>query len=146
MVRRLPVVIGLLLLVVGIDCYACTRRSRTFEQIFPATINHDCAPWDGPAFTVSIPTKDANISISVYQAPDSRLPTTFLFPDNTMSVGSAIFVLPIGPPEHLKGKVSFQGIKQGNPVEGVFDFTTEAGKTLRGKFTAEWVDDVVSCG
>ena len=143
---RLPAVIGLTLLLMVIVLYAFARRSQAPEQIFSATINRDCAPWDGSAFTVSIPMKNANISISVYQAPDIHAPTVFSFPDDTMSSGSAFLILPLDSPEPLKGKVSFQRVQQGNPVQGTFDLATEVDKKFKGKFIAEWGNEVIYCG
>jgi hypothetical protein len=145
-ILRFPAAIGLILLVVVIVFHAYMRQSQRPEQILPATIKPDCAPWDGPAFTLSIPMEDASISISVYQAPDIQSHITFLFPDNTASMGNALLILPLDPPEPLKGSLLFQRVKEDNPVEGTFDFTTAAGKRFKGTFTAAWGDEVVYCG
>jgi len=138
--------VGLIILIGGIAFYAFTKRSQAAEQIFPATINRDCAPWDGSAFTVSIPMKDMGISISIYQAPDIKLPATFSFPDDTMSVGNALLIMPIDSPKELTGKVSFQRVQQGSPVEGTFDITAVTGERFKGKFIAEWGNEIVYCG
>lgn len=143
---RFLAVVGLIILITGIAFYAFTKRSQAPEQIFPATINDDCAPWDGSAFTVSIPMKDMGISISIYQAPDIKFPTTFSFPDGTLNVGNALLIMPIDSPKELTGKVSFQGVQQGSPVEGTFDLTTVTGERFKGKFIAEWGNEIVYCG
>ena len=116
------------------------------EQIFPATINRDCAPWDGSAFTVSIPMQGSRISISIYQSPDIKLPTAFIFPDDTLSVGNALLILPIGSPEPLTGKVTFQRVGQDIPVAGQFDLVTNTGEHFKGKFIAAWQNEMIYCG
>jgi hypothetical protein len=139
-------IISLTILLTGIALDAWARRSQMPEQIFPATINRDCAPWDGSAFTVSIPMQGAGISISIYQSPDIKLPTAFLFPDDTLSVGNALLILPIGSPEALTGKVAFQRVGQDIPVKGTFDLVTKAGEHFKGKFIAEWGNEIIYCG
>ena len=86
------------------------------------------------------------ITISIYRSPDIKLPTTFLFPDDTMSVGNALLILPIGSPEQLTGKVYFQRVGLDIPVEGQFDLVTNAGEHFNGKFIAEWKNEIVYCG
>ncbi len=139
-------VIILSLLIISILWFALSTQNQMPAQIYPATINRDCAPWDGAAFTVSIPMHGAGISISIYQSPDIKLPTTFLFPDDIMSLGKALLILPIGSPESLTGKVSFQRVGQEVPVEGRFDLVTNAGKHFKGKFIAAWKNEIVYCG
>ena len=139
-------IVSLIILITGIALYARLRRDQTPEHIFPATINRDCAPWDGSAFIVSIPVEGTRITISIYQWPDIKFPTTFLFPDDTMSIGNALLILPMGSPEQLTGKVSFQRVGQDIPVEGQLDLITNAGEHFKGKFSAEWGNEVVYCG
>jgi len=136
----------LILLIISIAWYAFATRKPTTIQVYPATINRDCAPWDGSAFTVSIPMQGKGITISIYQSPDIKFPTAFLFPDDTMNVGNALLILPIGSPEQLTGKVSFQGVGQDIPVEGQFELVTNAGEHFKGKFIAEWKNEIVYCG
>jgi len=148
MTRRLVSISVIILsfLIISIAWYAFSTRKLTLTQIYPATINRDCAPWDGSAFTISIPIQGKGITISIYRSPDVKLPATFLFPDDTMSVGNALLVLPIGPPEPLTGKMSFQRVGQGIPVEGQFDLVTNAGEHFKGRFIAEWKNEIVYCG
>src|SRR4030095_4327907 len=93
--------------------------------VFSATIQRDCAPWDGSAFAVSIPMEEGlTIAVSIYRSPDIRFPDTFSFPDATGNIGNALLQLPIGVPEELSGKISFQSVLQECPVEGEFDLRT----------------------
>jgi hypothetical protein len=139
-------IISLILLITWIVWYTFSTRHQIPVQIISATINRDCAPWDGSAFTVSIPMQDAGITISIYQSPDIQLPTTILFPDATLSVGNTMLILPIGSPEQLTGKVYFQRVSQDVPVEGTFDLVTKAGERFKGQFIAEWGNEIIYCG
>jgi len=114
---------------------------------FPATINRDCAPWDGSAFTVSIRYDPiTTITISIWQSPSFTFPVTFSFPDETMRVGGAYSLPELDPLEEMSGKVTFWRVEEGIPVEGKFDFTTESGKQFHGQFKAEWGSQIALCG
>ena len=139
-------IIGLTLLLVGIAWQAFSSRDPAPEMSFPATINRDCAPWDGSAFTISIPIRSGSLYISIYQSPDIQHPTTFQFPDDTMSVGNAVLMLPIDSAAQVRGSATLQPVEQGLPVEGTFDLVTETGDQLKGKFSAEWGDEIIYCG
>jgi len=141
------VVISLLILVFGLALFTFSTRNQEPTQIFSATINRDCAPLDGPAFTVHIPYDSVSIIyISIWQSPDIKLPVTFSFPDDTGGVGNATFLLRFSYSVNLNGRVFFWRVEQGSPVEGRFDLLTEAGQRLTGKFKAEWGNQIVMCG
>jgi hypothetical protein len=148
MTRRILVIsiIGLILLFTGIAWYLSAARNQRPAQIISATINRDCAPWDGSAFTISVPLEGRGINISVYQSPDIKLPTSFSFQDDPMSTGNVLLILPIGSPEQLTGRVYFQRVSQDVPVEGTFDLVTKAGEHFKGKFIAEWGNEIIYCG
>jgi hypothetical protein len=140
-------VIGLLILILGITWYTFPTRNQELAQVFPATVNRDCAPWDGAAFTVSVSTNDETIiNISIWQSPDIKLPVKFSFPDETGQVGNAAYLSPSGEYEQLSGKVSFTRVAEGSPVEGEFSFTSERGERFSGKFEAQWENEIVYCG
>jgi len=140
-------VIGLLILILGITWYTFSTRNQELAQVFPATVNRDCAPWDGAAFTVSVSTNDETIiNISIWQSPDITLPVKFSFPDETGQVGNAAYLSPSGEYEQLSGKVSFIRVAEGSPVEGEFSFTSERGERFNGKFEAQWEHEIVYCG
>ena len=116
-------------------------------QIFPATINRDCAPWDGSAFTMSLQFDPiTTITVSIWKSPSFAFPVTFSFPDDTLRTGIAYSLQELDPLEELTGNVTFRRVEPGIPVEGEFNFTTESGKRFRGKFIAEWGNAVVYCG
>jgi hypothetical protein len=134
------------ILLLGITIFIFSTRDQERLQVFPATINRDCAPWDGSAFTLSIPIEDVGITISIYRSPDIRFPVTFLFPDDTMREGNAFLLSRAGLPEQLAGKVTFESVQQGKTVEGFLDLVTDSSQHFRGRFTAEWGDQLVMCG
>lgn len=115
--------------------------------LYAATIDRDCAPWDGMAVTVSIPWWDtATVNISIYQSPPIMHPVTLSLPDETMESGNAYLLPPAQLPEPLTGKVFFERVEAEKLVEGRFDLVSEAGQKFRGRFQAEWGNQVVYCG
>ena len=141
------IIIGLVILILGIAWYTFPGRNQAVTQTLPATIQHDCAPWDGAAFTVSIPLPGGDaLSISIWQAPELSSPKTFSFPDNTGQVGNASLMHSGGAAEQLSGKVFFSSIKEGSPVEGRLELSTDNGQRFAEKFRAEWDDQIVMCG
>ena len=141
------ITIGLPTIILGTFLFVLSTQKQEPPQIFPATINRDCAPWDGSAFTMSIPLNDGTvIDISIWQAPDINFPVTFSFPDHTGQVGNALLIHEVDLPEPLNGKAFFWRVNQDGLVEGRFDFVTEAGRGFKGQFKAEWGDEIVYCG
>ena len=138
--------VGLIVAFLGVTYYLYSTRSQEPLPVFAATIDRDCAPWDGGAFTVSIPTQDAVIKVSIYQSADIRSPVKFTFPDESGQSGSAYLMVPAGVSEALSGQVSFRAITQETSVEGRFDLNTETGKQFKGAFIAEWGNEIVFCG
>jgi hypothetical protein len=115
--------------------------------LYPATIDRDCAPWDGIAFTASIPWNHAaTLYVSIYQSPEITHPVTFSFPDETMRIGNAYLLLPDGSPEQLTGKVFFERVHAGESVEGRFDLISASGEKFKGTFRAEWGNLAAYCG
>lgn len=142
-----PTVIGLIILVLGIAAFTFFIRDHADSQVLPATANRDCAPWDGTAFTMSIPMKNGNIvNISIWQSPDIKFPVTFSFPDETGQIGNAYATSESGSLIQLSGKVSLQPVDGGSPIQGEFDLKDENGNPFKGKFRAEWRNEIVMCG
>ncbi len=147
MKSRTFLVIAIGLLILGTALFTFSRRNQEPEQIYPGTINRDCAPWDGSAFTVSIPhDSTSTITISIWQSPDIKLPITFSFPDETGQIGFAYILPELDPLQQLSGKVLFRRVDSESPVEGEFNFMTQRGKQFKGKFKAEWGNQTVMCG
>lgn len=140
-------IIVLLITLFAIAILTFFKRSQEQGQLFPATINRDCAPWDGAAFTVKIRMSDGlTLDISIWQSPEIKLPTTFSFSDETQQVGNVSLIPQAGMPEQLTGEVWFQSVGEGMPVEGRFNLTSERGEQFKGNFAAEWDGQIVYCG
>jgi hypothetical protein len=141
------VAVGLIILLFGITLVNFSVRDQTPAQIFPATVNRDCAPWDGSAFSVSVPMSDGTtIDISIWRSPDIKFPVNFSFPDATGQAGNALLLLPVGLPEQLTGNVFLKRVDMEYSVEGKFDLMNEIGEQFKGKFVAEWGNMAVYCG
>jgi len=127
--------------------FTFSTRNQQPVQVFTATINRDCAPWDGSAFTMSISYDPGSvINISIWQSPDIKFASTFSFPDDTGRVGNAVYLSASGEYEQLSGKISFQRVEEGKPVEGTFSLMSERGEEFKGEFVAEWGNQLVMCG
>ncbi len=144
---QLFIFIGLLLYISVIAWAILAATDQTATQVFPATINRDCAPWDGAAFTVSIRyDSTTTITISIWKSPEISFPSTFSFPDETGQVGYAYILPELDPLLQLSGDVFFQRVDGESPVEGKFDLHTEAGQQFKGQFKAAWGNEIVYCG
>ena len=140
-------ILVLLVGLIGLGLLIIDRQGREPQQVFPATVTRDCAPWDGGAFTISIPYDAASvIAISIWQSPAIESPSTFSVPDEAAQVGNASLITEPSPPRPLYGEVSFQRVSQETPVEGRFNFRDESGKAFEGKFIAAWDHRIVYCG
>jgi hypothetical protein len=140
------VLIFLFVIAAGSICFFSVMKNPTPLQLFPAVIKRDCAPWDGSAFTISMPFEESVINISIYRSPNIRLPVTFSIPDETVRDGNALLLRAAGFPEQLTGKVWFPYVDEGKTVEGRFSLTSESGQQFDGKFVAEWENQAVYCG
>ena len=140
-------IVGLIILILGVAWLSYSTRNQEPIQVFSATINRDCAPWDGAAFTISVPIEDeTRIKISIWQSPHIKHPVTFSFPNETGQIGVVYIPTNLSFFQELHGEVSFQRVEEGVPVEGEFSFTAESGEQLNGTFKAEWGNQVVYCG
>jgi len=116
-------------------------------QIFPATVDRDCAPWDGSAFTVTV-QYDAmtEIYISIWKTPDIRFPSMYALPDDKGQVGYAYILPELDPFIVLSGDVYLQSVSVDKPIEGRFNLKSEGGERFEGRFIAKWGDKVMLCG
>ena len=144
---RILLLVGVGLLILGIAYVTFSTREQEPLRTFPATINNDCAPWDGAAFTVSVQYDPATvIYISIWRAPDINFPSIFPIRKDAEQEGHAYILPELGPYVMLNGEVSFRQVRAGMPVEGRFSLTSERGDQFEGQFIAEWGDQVVFCG
>jgi hypothetical protein len=139
--------VALGLLILGVALFTFSARNQEPAQVFPATVNRDCAPWDGSAFRVSVPLKDGTvIDIAIWQVPDIKFSKTFSFPDDTGQVGNASLRSASDEYQQLSGTVFFQRVDVESPVAGRFELVTEDGQRFEGHFEAKWEDQMALCG
>jgi hypothetical protein len=112
-----------------------------------ATINRDCGPADGPAFTVEVPMDGAKrVVVSIWQAPEISGRIGFTLTDPTDATGSATLFTGADAFESLSGEVTFEGVSADSPVRGALNLTSASGEVFAGGFTAEWGDFQAYCG
>lgn len=137
--------------------------SRKLNGALSVTAEHDCAPWDGPAFGLWIPAErfggrsNSWIYLRIWRAPE-KSQATFIFPDQSQGqgVGVAIYYLDLKSPQsivwqkqprqELKGKVRFLRVNRNEPVLAEFDFFSEKAIHLKGSFEARWINKGAICG
>jgi hypothetical protein len=145
----LIIAIGAAVLALGLAGYALRSGRQGAAQVMAATVNRDCAPWDGPAFRLSIPLDrhpEAVILVSIWKSPSLRGRTALTFSDGTDQAGSASLSGTSGQLEPLSGSVVLNGVDEAQPVEGSFDLVTETGSRFTGRFSAAWGDLQALCG
>lgn len=128
-----------------------------------AMVEHDCAPWDGPAFGLWIPgaelggPRESWVHLRIWQRPeDSRGP--FTFPESSpRQKGSVRLYLKRPSPRSLNGQqqphqdvsgtVRFLQIRDHADVLGELDLSSPQAIHLRGRFVARWISSHrVICG
>jgi hypothetical protein len=131
----------MLVLILG----ACAPSQQA--PALPATINRDCGPADGPAFTVEIPM-DARgrLVVSIWQAPEISGRARFTLTDPTDVTGSATLFTSAESFEPLSGTITFEGVNAERPVQGDLSLVSASGEVFEGAFTAEWGDFQAYCG
>ncbi len=112
----------------------------------------DCAPWDGPAFTLMLPAGNTSgtpglpLRIAIWEAAAIHAPRDFRFPRDAR-LGAAVLEPSQGPAQLLKGSVRIERAVPGLPVQGQFDLSTPQGKRYHGSFQAPWRTSVgTRCG
>ena len=140
-------VAAVILLTLGIALFVLYKPDSEPRQTYPATVNRDCAPWDGGAFTVPVQYDPTTvIYISIWKSPDIEFPVRYELPDDAGQVGNAYIIKELDPYTMLNGEVFLNGVSMDEPVEGRFRFTSERGEVYEGQFSAAWGDQIVYCG
>jgi hypothetical protein len=141
------VLIVLIIIALGGIRFFYVLQGQQTARVFPATINRDCAPWDGTAFTISFRYDPiTTITVSIWKSPSFPFSVTLSFPDETMRIGTAYSLTEFDPLEELRGKVTIWRVEEGIPIEGEFSLTSERGAQFKGKFKATWGNEIVCCG
>ena len=137
----------LLILVALILWFSDAGSVPETTKVFEASVNRDCAPWDGSAFVISI-SYDliSTLEVSIWQSPDMERPVAFSFPDKTGSVGNATYRSQFGSDQPLTGKVFLRSVSEETPINGDFKLLSKTGRKFQGKFTAVWREPAIACG
>ncbi len=149
--RALVTLAGLLVPGLPTDLLASPGQQPGTATPLPAQIWNDCAPWDGAAFTVSVPMParanrpTATLSIAIWKGPNLSEPSQFNFPADAR-IGSVTLQPRPGLNGLLKGHVSFRSVLPGQPVLGSFDLVSPKGEVVQGHFRATWVTRQARCG
>jgi len=134
-----------ILLLTALLAAACAPVPQ--DPALAATINRDCGPADGPAFTLTVPMHGrGEVRISIWKPPRIAGRAQFLLRESTDTQGSAnLFVSPqeLIP---LAGSVVFDGVDVQRPVYGSFRFMSPSGDAIQARFAALWTDLPVYCG
>ena len=132
---------------------AVMARSATAQAPTSAAIAwRDCAPWDGPAFTVAVGRPGAPevdrarpwLWISIWHPPDARRPVTYQFPDTDGKTGAVLYRGTAFP--SVTGTVTFPRLAFGEDIDGSFDLVAPGGERLAGRFRGRWSPEVALCG
>jgi len=122
----LYVALGMIML--GVAIFAALMLNRKPNRVISATVNRDCAPWDGSAFTVQIPWEGGDmINISIWQVPEINFLKSFAFPDDTGQIGTVRLIHPSGLSEALAGVVWLKNVSVGMPIAGRFNLRSASG-------------------
>ncbi len=139
--------LGLRTLLLGSLLLSSCATAPTPSGLFlPATVSADCAPWDGAAFTISIPYAQDSLYISIWRSADIPTASRFSFPDATGRSGAAIYQTSTGQVQALRGRVNLGPVNKAHPIEGEFDLQSESGLNFSGRFSADWDRRQTYCG
>lgn len=115
-----------------------------------ATISETCAPWDGPAFEITIPldatTSATIVTVAIWKAANISRSTTFRFPDSTQTLGAAWMLTHAGKHEDLTGWITLASVQADQPISGSMVFTSRSGRRISRTFRAEWRNRRAICG
>ncbi len=139
--------LGLQALVFGSLLLSSCVTAPTPSGVFmPATVSADCAPWDGAAFTISIPYAQDTLYISIWRSADIPAPSRFSFPEPSGRSGAAIYQTSTGQVDALRGRVNLGRVDKAHPIDGEFDLQSETGLNFYGRFSAGWDRRETYCG
>jgi hypothetical protein len=131
-------------LLAGIALFLFSAQDHGSVRVLRAAASRDCAPWDGPAFTVSIHAElGSAIQVSIWQSPQILRAAAFSFPGEQ---GTAMYHPKFGSPQPLSGRVTFRRVEPDLPITGELDLRSADGRQFQGIFEAFWTDAIVACG
>ena len=121
-------------------------------RLSPAMAWLDCAPWDGPAFTVAVGRQGAKtvdhtrpwLRISIWHEAGTRHGVTYRFPDTDGKTGAVEYGGMAFP--SVTGTVTFPRAVSEDGIDGSFDLVAPGGRHLSGRFQGSWSPRTAMCG
>ncbi|MEO8677883.1 MAG: hypothetical protein ABI665_02480 [Vicinamibacterales bacterium] len=118
----------------------------------PAIAQLDCAPWDGPAFSIAIGREGAKtvdaahpwLRISIWHDAAARHGATYRFPDTDGKTGAVEYRGSAFP--SVTGTVTFPREVPAKDIDGSFDLVAPDGRHLSGRFHGGWSPRTMMCG
>jgi hypothetical protein len=148
---------------IGAEPLAAQRQPDTTGAVAirkTATVEPDCAPWDGAALAFWIPTerlggpRDGWLLLRIWRPP-TRAAGRYDFPDTTDRIGRVVHFVSLSSPaaivwetqpyEELRGVVRVDRVDTNHPVRLDLDLSAATGTRLAGRVEAQWIEARVVC-
>lgn len=134
-------------------CAACGAAPPTRpEAVATAQIARTCAPWDGAAFTVSVPLgNDADpaalpaLQLSVWSSPQFDGERKIVFAEGDDRTGAASYAETVERATPLTGEATFRQAADGS-IEGTLRLKAADGRRFERRFRGRLGDRAVMCG
>lgn len=134
-------------------CAACGAAPPTRpEVVATARIARTCAPWDGAAFTVSVPMSDGidaaalpALRLMVWSAPQFERGQTVVFADGDDRTGAAQYAESEDSAMPLTGEATFRQAADGS-IEGTLHLKAADGRRFERRFRGRLDPGAVMCG
>lgn len=134
-------------------CAACGAAPPTRpEAVATARIARTCAPWDGAAFTVSVPAGNGvdpaalpALQLSVWSSPQFDGERKVVFAEGDDRTGVAMYAETADHATPLTGEATFRQAADGS-IEGTLRLKAADGRRFEQRFHGRLDDRVVMCG
>jgi hypothetical protein len=131
-------------------CAACGAAPPTRpEAVATARIARSCAPWDGAAFTVSVPAADgastAALQLSVWSSPQFDGERKVVFAEGDDRTGVAMYAETADHAVPLTGEATFRQAADGS-IEGTLHLKAADGRRFERRFRGRLDGGAVMCG
>ncbi|MGN6153603.1 MAG: hypothetical protein ACTHOH_16600 [Lysobacteraceae bacterium] len=135
-------------------CTACGAVPPTRpEAAATAQIARSCAPWDGAAFTVSVPATGDGVDpaalpalrLSVWSAPQFDGERTVVFAEGDDRTGMALYAETVDRATPLTGEATFRQAADGS-IEGTLRLKAADGRRFERRFRGRLDPATAMCG
>ena len=136
----------------GLLAAATLAMAAAEPRLSAAIAQLDCAPWDGPAFTIAVGREGAKavdparpwLRISIWHDAETRHGVTYRFPDTDGKTGAVEYGGSAFP--SVIGTVRFPPAASAKDIDGSFDLVAPDGRHLSGRFHGGWSPRIAMCG